>query len=105
MLEHPGDYAWSSYRCHVYNESNRIITDHVTYKDLSPTDESRNTAHRALLTTALSTTQIHEIRAAAHFSMSLGDSRFKAQIEQTLKRSVGSTGRGRLRKTQQHGKS
>lgn len=41
---------------------------------------------------------IHEIRMAANFSMPLGNSRFKLQVQKALGRKAGQVKRGRLRK-------
>ncbi|WP_369808265.1 hypothetical protein, partial [Oleiphilus sp. HI0123] len=57
--------------------------------------QSRLVRYRELFNVALSKGVIHEIRTSASFSMPLGDDRFKAQIEENLKRSIGYSKIGR----------
>ena len=95
MVEHPGDYRWSSYRCNAYGELNRFITAHADYLALGQKGQERYSNYRDLFNTVLPQTLLHEIRNAASFSMPLGGNRFKQQIERTLNRSIGYAKRGR----------
>jgi len=97
MVKHPGDYRWSSYRSNAYGENNKVVRQHDVYLGLGQNKHSRLSNYRELFNTALSKTVIHAIRNAANFSMPVGDSRFKQQIERTLDRSIGQAKRGRPR--------
>jgi len=46
MVEHPGDYSWSSYRHHAYGEKNREIIDHPLYIALGQQNEQRWACYR-----------------------------------------------------------
>lgn len=94
MVEHPADYAWSSYRHHAYGEANALISPHPLYRALD-TGEGLLSAYRALFRAGLEPDQIQAIRRAASFSMPLGNDRFRHQIEKALGRSVGYGVRGR----------
>jgi len=95
MVEHPGDYPWSSYQCHAFGELNRYVTDHALYNALGEIDEQRCENYRALFEVALDSDDIQKIRKAVTFSAPLGNDRFRAQIEAALNRSVGCEKRGR----------
>ena len=97
MVKHPGDYRWSSYRWHASGETDKVITDHVLYKDLGSSTETRLKNYRTLFSTMLDKKLIHEIKKSAQFSMPLGNQNFKEQIEQTLGRSIGESLPGRPR--------
>ena len=98
MVEHPGDYQWSSYRWHAYGETDLIITDHPLYQELGISQDARTTNYRTLFSSMLDKKMIHEIAKSAQFSMPLGNQNFKEQIEQTLGRSIGKSRVGRPRK-------
>jgi len=95
MVKHPGDYAWSSYHHNVSGEKNPIITQHDLYRRLGMAEEERRSRYRALFINSLTKEDIHTIRSAARFSMPVGDSRFKIQIERALGCSIGHAKRGR----------
>jgi putative transposase len=95
MVEHPGDYRWSSYRDNAYGEKNALITEHPLYKRIHLDGIGRRHGYRALFETALDPEDVHRIRLTADFAMPLGDSRFSEQIEAALGRSIGYAQRGR----------
>ena len=99
MVNHPSKYRWSSYMCNAYGESNRLISSHVVYESLGSNDVHRQESYRDLYKYCLDVADIAVIRNAARFSMPTGDSRFKQQIEQALKRKIGHAYRGRPRTT------
>ena len=95
MVQHPGDYTWSSYRHNAFGETNPIITQHDLYRRLGMAEEERHSRYRALFATSLAKEDIHTIRSAARFSMPVGDGRFKTQIERALHCPIGHAKRGR----------
>ena len=95
MVAHPADHPWSSYRYHAYGERDRIIQDHELYYQLAGDRETRMRVYRDLFHTDLGQAQLHAIRKAAHFSMPLGNDRFREDIERTLGRRLGQAKRGR----------
>ena len=98
MVEHPGDYRWSSYRSNAYGEASELIKHHAIYLSLSHESDGRLRNYRGLFNSVLPKALIHEIRNAASFSMPLGGNRFKQQIESALKRSIGHAKRGKPKK-------
>lgn len=95
MVMHPGDYRWSSYHCNAFGTKDELVTAHETYLSIDHDKTNRETAYRNLFETTLPKQLLHEISNAANFSMPLGKSRFKQQIEETLNRSIGYARRGR----------
>lgn len=95
MVEHPGDYPWSSYRHHAYGETNRQIIDHPLYIAPGEQNEQRWACYRSLFDVALDPEEVQKIRNAVTFSVPLGNDRFRAKIQAALNRSVGYEKRGR----------
>jgi putative transposase len=95
MVEHPGDYPWSSYRHHAYGEQNPIISDHSLYNELDNNKKSRLACYRELFLTDIEKEALQAIRKAINFSMPLGNNRFQEEVEEVLKRKVGYAKRGR----------
>ena len=98
MVEHPGDYCWSSYRHHAITNSSLLIKDHEVFLRTGSTPEQRMHCYRELFCIGLDERDVHGIRQAAMFSMPLGNNRFKEQIESTLGQSIGYDKRGRPKK-------
>ena len=95
MVDYPGDYRWSSYAANAMGHSDKRLTLHPVYEALGQTQERRQHTYRELFSVALDKDMVHAIRIASQFSMPLGNSRFKAEIEQALNRRLGFAQRGR----------
>lgn len=48
MVEGPGDYCWSSYRCNAHGVQDACITPHRLYEALGHDGETRQAAYREL---------------------------------------------------------
>lgn len=95
MVEHPGDYPWSSYRHHAYGEPDRIIEDHALYYQLDSERDTRLACYRELFLMDIGRDELHAIRRAVNFCMPLGNDRFREDIERTVGRKLGQDKRGR----------
>lgn len=95
MVNHPGEYPWSSYRYHAYGEVDPLITPHHLYEQLDRDTYLRQENYRSLFMTELDKDELHAIRRAVEFSMPLGNDRFRAEIEQALGRKIGYAKRGK----------
>lgn len=102
MVDHPGDYPWSSYGHNAYGKTKTMITEHTLYQALGDDAVRRQHAYRALFSSSLDHSVLHAIRTAASFDMPLGADFFKEQIEKTLARKLGYAKRGRPRRTLDH---
>lgn len=95
MVEHPGEYRWSSFLCNGNNVYNKLICQHEIYISLGLNAEIRAQAYRSLFESEFEQVDISMIRNSALFSMPTGNSQFKNHIEKALNRSLGYAKRGR----------
>jgi len=97
MVEHPGEYRWSSYRANGQGEENALIRPHVLYGALGLDAASRQAAYRELFRHELEPSLVDEIRRATNGNFVLGNKRFAAKAAMTLGRRTlpGRSGRPR----------
>ena len=95
MVEGPGNYAWSSYRCHAFGAADTLVTTHEEYDRLGNSAGERQRAYRGLFRSELDSGELGEIRDTVNSGWPLGSDRFKDEIEQTLRSSVRPPKRGR----------
>jgi putative transposase len=95
IVDHPIDYPWSSYRYHACGDLNRIVEDHVLYRQLAREDKQRLARYRELFFTDMEQDLLDLIRKSANRSMPLGNDRFRAEIERTAGMKFGHDKRGR----------
>lgn len=88
MVEHPADYAWSSYRANGQGEADPLISPHDDYWGLGSSPEARESAYRQLFAAHMAPALVDEIRAATNGNYVLGNDRFKEEIARTLGRRV-----------------
>jgi putative transposase len=94
MVEHPLNYAWSSYHHNAAGQSDPLIEEHPGYLALGASAALRQSAYRQLFETHLDEACLEEIRNSANKGWVLGNERFKKQIEHQLNRRVGPLPRG-----------
>jgi putative transposase len=97
MVEHPGEYRWSSYGANAYGRTNSLIAPHPIYTALSSDPAIRQQAYRELFSAELEPDLIHTIREALNQELVLGRDEFKIKIEQMTARQTrpGRSGRPR----------
>ena len=95
MVEHPGEYAWSSYRSNGQGMNSALLDPHPIYSALGQSMEACCRNYRDLFRAHLEPELIGEIRQATNGNYVLGDSWFSAEIEAMLQRRVtpGKAGR------------
>lgn len=98
MVNHPGDYKWSSYRINGQGESSKLITSHQLYQALGHDDDERLSAYRELFRHELEPGEIDKIRKATNGNFALGTIRFQEEIGRMLGRRVTPGQAGRPRK-------
>ncbi|SCC95758.1 conserved hypothetical protein [Thiomonas sp. X19] len=103
MVEHPGDYRWSSYRSNAQGEEDALIQAHAVYTALGANTAERQAAYRDLFQFELAPGLVDEIRAALHGSHALGDVRFAQELQRTLGRRAIPGIPGRPKPPSQHG--
>ncbi len=99
MVKSPAQYRWSSYRVNSQGHEDQLITPHDCYRALARNQAARQVAYRALFRQPLASEQLSEVRAAWSTGTPLGNDRFRATIERTLKTKVGQAQRGRPQKS------
>lgn len=86
MVEHPGEYKWSSYAANAQNGYDGLIERHPTYLGLAATNKDRQTAYRELFRNHMDSDTLHEIRESLNHELVLGRSYFKDKIEEITNR-------------------
>lgn len=97
MVEHPGEYRWSSYRANGQGENDALVRPHILYEGLGRDVPGRQAAYRELFRHELDPGLVDEIRRAANGNFLLAEGRFAAEVATTLGRRVlpGKSGRPR----------
>jgi putative transposase len=98
MVEHPGEYPWSSYRTNAQGVPSSVLTPHRLYSALGFGEEQRQGAYRELFRFCLDPGLVDQIRSATNGNYALGSSRFQEEIAAALGRRVGRGRSGRPRK-------
>ena len=98
MVNHPGEYRWSSYHSNAGGNRDTLLAMHPVYRRLDIDDQKRRYAYRELFRKGLSTAELQEIREALNQELVLGREDFKDQIEQMTRRPSrpGKPGRPRV---------
>ena len=98
MVEHPGEYRWSSYQVNAHGEKSDLVHHHSSYMDLGRTVDARLGGYRELFRHELDPGMVDEIRKATNGNFALGTERFKAEIADALGRRVtpGKSGRPKI---------
>ncbi|MFC1664431.1 transposase [Pseudomonadota bacterium] len=86
MVDHPGEYRWSSYQYNAYGEGSPIVQVHAVYEALGSSANNRQWAYRELFRHHIDNEVIHDIRGALNQELVLGNKRFKDKIEKVTRR-------------------
>jgi len=98
MVQHPGEYRWSSYQTNGQGKSSDLINHHSLYQSLGGTETAREVAYRELFRHELESDEIDKIRKSANGNFALGNKRFEEEISKMLGRRVSRGKAGRPRK-------
>ena len=99
MVEHPGEYIWSSYATNGQGALSDMIQSHPIYAQLGSSAENRQEAYRELFRHRMDKETLQEIRDALNHELVLGRSYFKDKIEKMTKRAtrLGQPGRPKVK--------
>jgi len=86
MVEHAGEYMWSSYGANAQGRTDPLLSPHPLYTALGPAAADRQFAYRELFRHYMDDAQLHEIRDALNHELVLGRSWFKDKIETMTQR-------------------
>jgi putative transposase len=95
MVEHPGEYAWSSYHCNAWGEADELIQEHPLYIDMGYDSGMRQYNYRELFKAHMDASIIHDVREALNRELVLGREDFKERIEEMTKRQTRPAAMGR----------
>ncbi|MEE9397665.1 MAG: transposase [Methylococcales bacterium] len=98
MATHPRDYKWSSYLANADGENNKLIKQHLLYRQLGSNTAKRQSAYRQLFRAAIGQSDLEAIREATNKGWVLGNDRFCGRIERLSGRRSAPKPRGRPRK-------
>ena len=99
MVGQPGQYRWSSYHYNATGTADPVISPHEGYLQLGTDAEQRRAAYRDMFVGVLCDSTLKTIRAATNGTWVLGKERFRAEIEDMLKRQAAPIARGGDRKS------
>lgn len=88
MVEHPGEYHWSSYAHNADGALDTIIAAHPVYQALNSAPSIRQREYRSLFKSRIEPNVLDAIRRCTNRGTALGDSPFCEQVEEVLKRPV-----------------
>ncbi len=98
MVDHPGDYPWSSYRANARGEKNALLTPHLIYRRLGAAPEARQKAYRELFRVQIGKEELEAIRNATNKAWVLGEGRFREKVEALSQRRAAPLPKGRPRR-------
>lgn len=103
MVEHPGEYRWSSYAANAQGQANPLLSAHPLYEELGSEPEARRQAYRELFRHHMDNDLLHAIREALNQELVLGRDDFKDRIAQMTARQTrpGAIGRPRTNKAEE----
>lgn len=98
MVNHPGEYKWTSYHANAQAGIDPVIEAHPLYTALGDTIEKRYAAYRELFRYHIDYDTLHDIRESLNHELVLGRSYFKDKIEEITQRQarLGKPGRPRV---------
>ena len=99
MVQHPGEYRWSSYRANALGEEIDFLKQHHVYMGLGRSKKERQSSYCKLFQDALSVGLLNEIRQSTNGNFALGSEKFKDEIGNKLGRRVRHGRPGRPRKS------
>ncbi len=99
IVEHPGEYRWSSYQANGQGAVSNLLQPHELYLQLGQTTEERTATYREMFCHEIEPDIIDRIRKATNGNFVLGNERFAAEVEKILGRRVTPGKAGRPKKS------
>jgi len=86
MVDHPGEYKWSSYQTNAHHVDDALIHKHPVYNQLGMAANERQAAYRELFRDQIDSDTVHEIRTTLNQELVLGRTYFKEKIKEMTNR-------------------
>ena len=97
IVEDPGFFRWSSFRCNAMGQANQLVTPHPAYLSLGSTPQDRIHAYRDFVAEGCKPAEVDGIRAMTMRQRVYGSEQFRKQLEDFHDRPMGFVKRGRPR--------
>lgn len=94
LVNRPGEYRWSSFRCNAFGALDKLVTHHPQYLSLASAATARQRAYRAMFDGQIEDASADEIRRATNSAWVLGGVEFAETVVSRLNRQVTPVGRG-----------
>ncbi|MGQ0587367.1 MAG: transposase [Gammaproteobacteria bacterium] len=98
IVEHPGEYPWSSHRANALGAHDPLVSPHSIMDSLGRDQEERRTAYRELFRNGLEPQVLEQIRSSTNGDFALGSERFQKEMADRLRQRVTRLGRGGARR-------
>jgi putative transposase len=98
MVDHPGQWPWSSFRQNAGGCPSGLLTAHAVYSGLGVDPAARAAAYAALFDQPISHKDLEAIRISAQMDRAFGSPEFLDRLQAQLRRPVGVTPHGGSRK-------
>jgi putative transposase len=100
MVEHPGQYFWSSYQSNAHGKAIACITPHDIYLRLGSDSIARKKAYQALFEESFPQDDLDRLRQCLAHNYPLGEEGFRQRIQQQTQIKVGNLNKGRPEKAE-----
>jgi putative transposase len=88
IVEHPGDYRWSSYRCNAIGQNDVVVVPHPMYEQLGFNTAKRRSVYRALFANNIDNSELESIRNGTRAGDVVGNDKFQKRIQALIGRCV-----------------
>lgn len=105
MVEHPGEYPWSSYRYNALGEPDSVVIPHELYLRLGKDGPERQASYRALFCKEIDDRMLADIRQATNKAWGLGNDRFRQSIEALTRRQAAPKPKGGDKRSKEYRES
>ena len=100
MVNHPGEYPWSSYRFNALGRQDGVVTPHPLYQQLGSDTGMQQSVYRGLFASHIGEADLHSIRKGTETGAVVGNERFREEIRAIVERRVLRFPHGGDRKSQ-----
>jgi len=94
MVQHPGEYPWSSYHHNAGQKNISLLSPHRTYEGIGRSTEERRNEYRALFSAHIDDRFAKEIQCALQTGTPLGNEYFREKVSEKLNCRIGQSKRG-----------
>jgi putative transposase len=101
MVDYPGKYRWSSYRCNALGHQDGAVSPHPLYEQLGSDPDMWQAGYRGLFAGHIDESDLRTIREGTEKGVVIGNDRFREEIAEMVERRVTRYSHGGDRKSAQ----